>query len=752
MDAWNKANFSTNKKKAASLNYSKWDSIVDSDDEEEKKSKTKPTRRAAPAGGPLGEVPQHLKAAYARVAMAQESGDEKGAMAAMRELELGLQAMPSDFKKALEPWREAAAPPPAPAVKAAAAPALDDVQSQLDKLEQAQAGLQAMTDDPSKMAEHMPEWLQSVGISREEIEAAETAPNSEQAMMALAQRAMANTLGGGAVPSAAAALAASKVERTKTVSSNGTLSAATGNSVTGGGPRGETAEVRRAREALEAQQRQLEQSQANLAAQQRDAEIARDRVAKAQAAFSEAEAKKEAQGKKVDSSIEDARADLHRQAVEAHQAAEQRAAVVNDLRERGNTAMRNGDPTAAREFYTQALSVPSVPSDERAKLLGNRAACLTRLNRIDLALIDAEEACECKPDWGKAFYRLGCLRADATTNATVTVGSAGEHGGGRDEDGRDAAGAFTALETAASLLGDSANSAALDRAQALRESQEARRCNAVAMAGGPVDGPKARAASRLWRADDDAASASAAVAAAARVLERTRATMIAIASGGDANAAAEAQEAVEAMEEAEEAARDRADAAADARRNARTLLDEATAFDAARVAAQAGYASGEFASASDAFAALIEAAEALAPSKPPKAPTPAPNGSLHALRVREARAALVALYGNRAACALRLGEVHSSHFHDAIIDCDAAIAATGRAADDANDAASAGEGDAPPVPPSTLKLRLRKLEARRRLGGVEAELGAELDELRQMAASDAERAAVEQLAGLVAGG
>lgn len=98
------------------------------------------------------------------------------------------------------------------------------------------------------------------------------------------------------------------------------------------------------------------------------------------------------------------------QAEEQREAAATRAAVVSDLRERGNVAMRAQDFSAARGFYTEALGVPAVPADERGKLLGNRSACFLALRRADLALEDAEEAVELSAGSGKAHYRLGCLQ------------------------------------------------------------------------------------------------------------------------------------------------------------------------------------------------------------------------------------------------------------------------------------------------------------------------------------------------------
>ena len=103
MDAWLKQSSNANatmKKPTNSLNYSKFDKIVDSDDEEEEKQRRRQARRAVQPRSP-GDVPPHLRAAYARVTIAQERGDTKELRAAMLELEQQLQAMPDEFKEQL---------------------------------------------------------------------------------------------------------------------------------------------------------------------------------------------------------------------------------------------------------------------------------------------------------------------------------------------------------------------------------------------------------------------------------------------------------------------------------------------------------------------------------------------------------------------------------------------------------------------------------------------------------------------------
>ena len=76
--------------------------------------------------------------------------------------------------------------------------------------------------------------------------------------------------------------------------------------------------------------------------------------------------------------------------------------------------MQKQDLTAARAFYSEALEITQIADLERAKLLGNRSVCYTQLGYSDLAKADAEEAAELAPEWGKAHYRLGCLRLQVT--------------------------------------------------------------------------------------------------------------------------------------------------------------------------------------------------------------------------------------------------------------------------------------------------------------------------------------------------
>ena len=325
-DAFFNANSATTKKKASnSLNYSRFDSIVDSDEEEEERKKKRAAARRKQQQQPtedekLGELPPHLKAAYARLQMAQASGNKAATQDAMQSLETALQSMPDDFKKALEPYREKEPPPPAAAMPSSipAGATREGVESTLKKLEAAQAGLAAMSADPSKLAEGMPKWLQSVGIAEDEITAAENAADPAHAMSELAKRAMASTLGEASMATtfgeAAAAQAARFDPSVKPFTAEEVQSAKAKAVKSASTAAKESAEMKKARESLEAQQRKLAETRATLAKQAKEVEDAKAKVQAKTADLKEAEKKKAEQGKLVDDTIEGAKADIANQA------------------------------------------------------------------------------------------------------------------------------------------------------------------------------------------------------------------------------------------------------------------------------------------------------------------------------------------------------------------------------------------------------------------------------------------------------
>ena len=381
-------------------------------------------------------------------------------------------------------------------------------------------------------------------------------------------------------------------------------------------------------------------------------------------------------------------------------------------------AMGREDYSAAREFYSQALDIPGVPPDERAKTLGNRATCLLKLKYPQTALEDAEEACELAPELGKARYRLGCVQAECG----------------------DIKAAVASLEEACELLGEANAADVRQRIATVKAEGEAMIIAAVeavvAAGGGAKDGPKARAAARLAKAEAAMTSAQFAVSAATRAKDRAQARLMRAASGTEAMDAAMAQEQVDDREQEEEAAEAALTEAAGIVNDAKTLKAEAAAFDDSTKAASALYASGKFDEAHDAFANLIDGAAALAEKKN--------KSGIDGLRAAEAMAALPALYGNRAACALQMAAHHESHLYDCLHDCDDAIAAVSAATEAA--ASSKDDADvAPPAPPPPFKIRARRVEVKRRIGMVDV-AKEELDSLRAMASTEAEKSAVEFLA------
>lgn len=81
------------------------------------------------------------------------------------------------------------------------------------------------------------------------------------------------------------------------------------------------------------------------------------------------------------------------------------------LREKGNEALRKGDPEEAERWYDLALE-GCKNSDERAKCLSNRAATRMARGALEDAMSDAQDAVDNAPEWYKARARLGeVLRA-----------------------------------------------------------------------------------------------------------------------------------------------------------------------------------------------------------------------------------------------------------------------------------------------------------------------------------------------------
>ena len=101
-------------------------------------------------------------------------------------------------------------------------------------------------------------------------------------------------------------------------------------------------------------------------------------------------------------------------AAAAAAAAEEQAAAARRAaarRGKGNAAMAASDFPRAKACYTEALALGSaLAPDERAKVLGNRAALHMACSEPRRALADAEAALALLPSSGKAHYRVGAAR------------------------------------------------------------------------------------------------------------------------------------------------------------------------------------------------------------------------------------------------------------------------------------------------------------------------------------------------------
>lgn len=79
---------------------------------------------------------------------------------------------------------------------------------------------------------------------------------------------------------------------------------------------------------------------------------------------------------------------------------------VNDLKEKGNAAVKSKDFQKAIDFYTQALAIDST-SEAAAALFSNRALCWQSLNNYEKAMSDSEECIRLRPTWLKGYFRKG---------------------------------------------------------------------------------------------------------------------------------------------------------------------------------------------------------------------------------------------------------------------------------------------------------------------------------------------------------
>ena len=373
----------------------------------------------------------------------------------------------------------------------------DALEKQLAQLDEAQASLtspEQLARDPEKMTQ----WLNSIGILPEEVDAAQNAPDPQAALQQLAERAMrrglasslgddassprieelvtgaqakpqskkaakaAKTLAAQAAADAKAAEEAKAAKRAEVAArvaeakrqqqaqavevaeAVSRAGGAIGGGGSGGGRKGKGGSAAgQTAASVAAQLAQLEATKAKMAemqaaveqAKQSTAETSRQ-VQKASAELASAEQQKKKHGKAVDEAVAAAAVDLDATAKRIREEAALRGRVVSDLRERGNQAMQRGELSAALALYIEALEVPEMPPEERVKILGNRAALHMAESRAKLALADAEEAAE-----------LGYpgITSAASGKAHYRLGCAREASG-------DAAGAVAALRKAVELM------------------------------------------------------------------------------------------------------------------------------------------------------------------------------------------------------------------------------------------------------------------------------------------------------------
>lgn len=74
-----------------------------------------------------------------------------------------------------------------------------------------------------------------------------------------------------------------------------------------------------------------------------------------------------------------------------------------ELKNQANQYFKDSEYQKAIEIYTQLLE----ENENNEAILSNRSASYIKLEQFDLALNDAAKATKLKPDWGKAWGRLG---------------------------------------------------------------------------------------------------------------------------------------------------------------------------------------------------------------------------------------------------------------------------------------------------------------------------------------------------------
>ncbi|CAK9081825.1 Hsp70-Hsp90 organizing protein 2 (AtHop2) [Durusdinium trenchii] len=77
--------------------------------------------------------------------------------------------------------------------------------------------------------------------------------------------------------------------------------------------------------------------------------------------------------------------------------------LAKDFKSKADSCFKSSAWRDAVVYYTRALS--HMPEDE--KLFSNRSACYVKLKKFDKALVDAKKCASLKPEWSKAYFRVG---------------------------------------------------------------------------------------------------------------------------------------------------------------------------------------------------------------------------------------------------------------------------------------------------------------------------------------------------------
>jgi len=79
---------------------------------------------------------------------------------------------------------------------------------------------------------------------------------------------------------------------------------------------------------------------------------------------------------------------------------------ANELKDKGNKALNDGQIDDAIDFYSDAINTD--PTNHI--LYSNRSAAYSKQNNWKAALVDAQKTVEMAPTWGKGYFRVGqCL-------------------------------------------------------------------------------------------------------------------------------------------------------------------------------------------------------------------------------------------------------------------------------------------------------------------------------------------------------